>query len=52
MTQLSSFQCQRLFEVFSSYFRTIITAFGGGYYGRHLLDEGMTNFVTLNLEVS
>ena len=52
VTQLSSSNAERLFEVFSSYFRTVITAFGGGYYGRHLLDEGVINFVIPNLEVS
>ena len=43
---------ESLFKVFSSYFRAVITAFGGGYYGRNLLNEGVTNFVTQNLKVN
>ena len=41
---------ESLFKAFSRDFRIVIADSRDSYYGGHVLDEGVTNFVIVNLE--
>ena len=51
VAQLSTFQFRKSVRGFSRNIKTIITAFGGGLYDGHPQNDGVTNLVTLFLEV-